>query len=53
MQWILQAFEDTEKLATALDRLGIGYSWHKVVPFVGDLLPEPDIPDPTPTRPAW
>lgn len=46
MQWILQEFEDTTKLAAALDRLGIGYSWHKVVPFVGDLSPEPEIPDP-------
>lgn len=46
MQWILQRFEDTQKLADALDRLGIAYSWHKVVPFVGDLVPEPKVPDP-------
>lgn len=46
MQWILQQFEDTEKLANALDRLGIAYTWHKVVPFVGDLQPEPVIQDP-------
>jgi hypothetical protein len=46
MQWILQAFEDTQKLALALDRLGIPYSWHKVVPFVGELVPEPEISDP-------
>jgi len=46
MQWILQKFEDTAKLAEALDRLGIAYSWHKVVPFVGDLEPEPEVPDP-------
>lgn len=46
MQWVLQHFEDTEKLAKALDRLGIAYSWHKVVPFVGDLDPEPEIKDP-------
>ncbi len=46
MQWILQQFEDTEKLAEALDRLGIVYSWHKVVPFVGDLKPEPVIENP-------
>lgn len=46
MQWILQAFEDTKKLAEALDQLGIGYTWHKVVPFVGDLSPEPEIRDP-------
>lgn len=45
MQWILQHFEDTEKLANALERLGIAYSWHKVVPFVGDLDPEPEIKD--------
>ncbi|MEM6588278.1 MAG: ATP-grasp domain-containing protein [Pseudomonadota bacterium] len=46
MQWLLQDFEDTRKLADALDRLEISYSWHKVVPFVGDLSPVPDIPDP-------
>ncbi|MEM8793286.1 MAG: ATP-grasp domain-containing protein [Pseudomonadota bacterium] len=46
MQWILQEFEDTHKLAAALDRLGYAYSWHKVVPFVGDLIPEPAIEDP-------
>ncbi len=45
MQWILQDFEDTQKLATALDRLGLAYSWHKVVPFVGELQPEPVITD--------
>lgn len=45
MQWILQQFEDTEKLADALDQLGIPYSWHKVVPFVGELVPEPEVPD--------
>ncbi|MEM8821710.1 MAG: ATP-grasp domain-containing protein [Pseudomonadota bacterium] len=46
MQWILQDFEDTRALGSALDRLQIAHSWHKVVPFVGDLLPEPEIPDP-------
>ncbi|MEL6643973.1 MAG: ATP-grasp domain-containing protein [Pseudomonadota bacterium] len=46
MQWILQEFEDTHKLAAALDHLGIPYTTHKVVPFVGDLLPEPQIDDP-------
>lgn len=46
MQWILQQFEDTEKLADALDRLGIPYSWHNVVPFVGELVPEPEVRDP-------
>lgn len=46
MQWVLQKFEDTEKLSSALDRLGIAYTWHKVVPFVGELHPEPDVADP-------
>ncbi len=46
MQWLLQEFEDTNKLAEALDRLGIAYTWHKVVPFVGDLIPEPVVDDP-------
>lgn len=45
MQWILQDFEDSHKLAAALDRLGIPYTTHKVVPFVGDLVPEPQIED--------
>lgn len=45
MQWILQDFEDTHALAPALDRLGAAYSWHKVVPFVGELVPEPTIAD--------
>jgi len=43
MQWILQQFEDTEKLTNALERLDIPYTWHKVVPFVGDLQPDPVI----------
>jgi hypothetical protein len=46
MQWILQEFEDTHKLSVALDRMGISYSLHKVVPFVGELTPEPEVPDP-------
>ena len=46
MQWILQDFEDTRKMAVALDRLGIAYTWHKVVPFVGELTPIPTIRDP-------
>lgn len=46
MQWILQAFDDTAALAAALDRLGLPYSVHKVVPFVGELLPEPVVADP-------
>ncbi len=46
MQWLLQEFEDTQKLAEALDRLELPYTWHKVVPFVGELIPEPTVPDP-------
>jgi hypothetical protein len=46
MRWILQKFEDTEKLSAALDRLGIAYTWHKVVPSVGELDPEPEVADP-------
>ena len=46
MQWILQEFEDTQKLAEALDKLEIPYTWHKVIPFVGELIPEPVIVDP-------
>ncbi|WP_428651206.1 ATP-grasp domain-containing protein [Roseibium sp.] len=46
MHWLLQEFEDTHKLAEALDRLEIPYSWHRVVPFVGELIPEPEVPDP-------
>ncbi|MEM7076391.1 MAG: ATP-grasp domain-containing protein [Pseudomonadota bacterium] len=47
MQWLLQDFEDTQKLAEALDRLGIPFTWHKVVPFIGELQPAPEIKDPT------
>ncbi|MEM8978922.1 MAG: ATP-grasp domain-containing protein [Pseudomonadota bacterium] len=47
MQWILQDFEDTRKLGAVLERLGFEHTWHKVVPFVGDLTPEPEIPDPS------
>ena len=46
MQWVLQQFEDTAKLAEALDRLGLPYTWHKVVPFEGRLIPDPDIANP-------
>ncbi|MEL6197223.1 MAG: ATP-grasp domain-containing protein [Pseudomonadota bacterium] len=46
MQWILQDFEDTRKLAVALEHLEIPFTWHKVVPFVGDLVPEPAVDDP-------
>ncbi|MCV6594892.1 MAG: ATP-grasp domain-containing protein [Silicimonas sp.] len=45
MQWVLQDFEDTRKLAVALDALSLPFTWHKVVPFVGDLQPEPVIMD--------
>lgn len=38
-QWLLQEIEDTHRLAEALDRLGIAYSWHKVAP---DALPDDD-----------
>ena len=47
MQWLLQQFEDTSRLAQALDRLGIAYTWHKVTPFSGDLLPTPKVDDPS------
>ncbi|MEL7214255.1 MAG: ATP-grasp domain-containing protein [Pseudomonadota bacterium] len=43
MQWLLQEFEDTLKLAETLEHLSIPYSSHKVVPFVGNLVPKPDI----------
>lgn len=46
MQWLLQEFEDTQKLSEALDRLELPYTWHKVVPFVGEFIPEPVVPDP-------
>ena len=46
MQWILQEFEDTQRLKSVLEALGIPYSLHKVVPFVGALDPEPDIVNP-------
>ncbi|NYJ12351.1 hypothetical protein GGI64_003417 [Rhizobium leguminosarum] len=46
MQWLLQEFEDTHKLAEALDRLDIPYTWHKVVPFIGELIPDPVVADP-------
>ena len=46
MQWILQEFEDTYKLAEVLERVEIPYTLHKVVPFVGELIPTPTITDP-------
>lgn len=45
MQYILQDFEDTQKLSEVLDRMGLEYSMHKVIPFVGELHPEPSIQD--------
>ncbi|SLN14805.1 hypothetical protein TRL7639_00229 [Falsiruegeria litorea R37] len=47
MQWVLQEFEDTHKLAAALERQGIPLTWHKVVPFVGTLMPKPIIANPS------
>ncbi|AKF13625.1 hypothetical protein PHIN3_362 [Sinorhizobium phage phiN3] len=46
MQWILQDYEDTARLAEILERVGLEYSMHKVVPFVGELDPAPLIIDP-------
>lgn len=49
MHWVLQENifnEDGFKsLEQALIRLGIPYSTHKVVPFVGELFPKPDVPN--------
>ena len=45
MHWLLQAdlFKDDEwtQLVGALDRFGLPYSVHEVVPFVGELRPAP------------
>ncbi|MEO1639862.1 MAG: ATP-grasp domain-containing protein [Pseudomonadota bacterium] len=46
MQWILQEFEDTTRLAAVLDRMDIPFTLHKVVPFIGELDPAPVIGDP-------
>lgn len=46
MRWILQHGEDMDRLAATLDRLGLSHSMHKVVPFEGRLIPEPEVPDP-------
>lgn len=46
MQWLLQDYDDTRRLAEVLDRLGLPYSWHRVVPFLGELIPAPVIADP-------
>jgi hypothetical protein len=51
MHWILQnniySEEGFETLTTALERCGLTYSVHKVVPFIGELDPDPVIPDGT------
>lgn len=47
MHWILQEnlFKETEwdNLVGALERFNIPYSVHKVVPFVGELIPPPQL----------
>jgi hypothetical protein len=47
MHWILQnnLFNEAayQTLLDTLERLGLPYSIHKVVPFVGDLMPEPEL----------
>jgi len=49
MHWILQnniySEEGFEALTTALERCGLTYSVHKAVPFVGELDPDPVIPE--------
>lgn len=48
MHWVLQnnLFNEAgfQRLLDTLERLGLPHSLHKVVPFVGDLSPEPEIP---------
>ena len=48
MHWLLQESLFSEagflKLLDALDRLELPYSIHKVIPFVGTLIPNPDLP---------
>lgn len=45
MHWILQDnmfHEDGwQRLREALERFGVSYSVHKIVPFIGQLIPEP------------
>lgn len=47
MHWILQTnlFDEAgyDALVEQLERFNIPYSVHKVVPFVGDLIPEPEL----------
>jgi hypothetical protein len=49
MHWILQQdiFSETgwTALVETLERFNLPHSVHKVVPFVGELLPEPDLAD--------
>jgi hypothetical protein len=49
MHWVLQdnvfGEEGWDSLVVYLTRFGIPFSCHKVIPFVGDLLPEPVVPD--------
>jgi hypothetical protein len=48
MHWILQdniySEEGFEALVSNLERLSISYSIHKVVPFIGELDPDPELP---------
>lgn len=50
MQWVLQTNifneEGFDRLETALQRRELPYSVHKVIPFVGELDPEPVITEP-------
>lgn len=43
MHWLLDEStfvgEESTKIHTALDRMGLPYSDHKVVPFIGELIP--------------
>jgi hypothetical protein len=49
MHWILQEniFQEAKwpAMVEFMDRVGIPYSIHKVIPFVGDLVPEPVLVD--------
>lgn len=49
MHWILQEnlFNESEwdNLVACLERFSIPYSVHKVIPFIGELVPTPDIRD--------
>lgn len=50
MHWVLQggglfSAHEWDALTATLERFEIPYSVHRVVPFVGELLPDIDIPD--------